>query len=275
MTLTDNTYNLLAGIASGANATNLQTAVDSAKSHKGIDEEIHQLAQALIYKPHQLRQHQKDGRIYLHGKLMPTNTEEPIGWGVEQANQLYQEAKLPELDNLAFRDLIPRCCTPEQEAKAVKFAQQYNDQIKAAVSARERLQQKRPEDEQPTLTIQSSTSEREIILQRLCSADPESRSPIWRAEGVQADWQIRLERNEKINDRNPEKLTATLIYIDDTGVAQQQKIGYVSPGSEAKHQLEKLLGRQSSMTIQHFPGLCSTVAAIGKPVAKMLRIHQI
>jgi hypothetical protein len=245
----DNTYNLLSGIASGANATNLQTAVDSAKSHKGIDEEIHQLTQALIYKPHQLRQHQKDGRIYLHGKPMPTNTEEPIGWGVEQANQLYQEAKLPELDNLAFRDLIPKCCTSEQEAKAVKLAQQYNDQIKAAVSVRERLQQKRPEDEQPTLTIQSSTSEREITVQRLCSADPESRSPIWRAEGVQTDWQIRLERNEKISDRNPEKLTATLLYIDDTGVAQQQKIGYVSPESEVKHQLEKLLGRQNSMTI--------------------------
>ncbi len=126
---------------------------------------------------------------------------------------------------------------------------QYNDQIKAAVSARERLQQKRPEDEQPTLTIQSSTSEREITLQRLCSADPESRSPIWRAEGVQADWQIRLERNEQVNDWNPEKLTATLIYVDDTGIEQRQKIGYVSQNSVEKHQLEKLLAKQESLTI--------------------------
>jgi hypothetical protein len=245
----DNTYKLLSAIANGANAANLQTAVDSAKSHRGINEEIHQLAQALAYKPHHLRQHQRDASVYLYGKPMPTNTEEPIGWGVEQANQLYQDAKLPELDNLAFRDLIPKCCTPKQEAAAIQLVQQYNSQIKTAVTARERLQQKRPEDEQPTLTIKSSTSEREIVLQRLCSADPESRSPIWRTEGVQADWRIRLERNEKINDWNPEKLTATLIYVDDTGIAQQQKIGYVSPASEAKHQLEKLLGRQNSMTI--------------------------
>ncbi len=245
----DNTHKLLSDIASGANANNLQTAVDSAKSHKGIDEEIHKLAHALAYKPHHLRQHQKDGSVYLHDKTMPTNTEEPIGWGVEQANQLYQDSKLPELDNKTFRDLIPKSCTPAQEAAAVKLAQRYNDQIKAAVSARERLQQKRPEDEQPTLTIRSSTSEREITLQRLCSADPESRSPIWRAEGIQADWQIRLERNEQVNDWNPEKLIATLIYVDDTGIEQHQKIGYVSQNSVEKHQLEKLLAKQESLTI--------------------------
>ena len=245
----DNTHKLLSGIANGANAENLQTAVDSAKSHKGIDEEIHKLAHALAYKPHHLRQHQKDGRVYLHDKTLPTNTAEPIGWGVEQANQLYQKSKLPELDNKAFRDLIPKSCTPAQEARAVKLAQQYNDQIKAAVSARERLQQERSEDEQPTLTIRSSSSEREITLQRLCSADPESRSPIWRAEGIQADWKIRLELNEKINDWNPEKLTATLIYRDDNGTEQHQKIGYVSKDSVEQHQLEKLVTQQKSLTI--------------------------
>jgi len=245
----DTTHKLLSGIANGANAKNLQTAVDSAKSHKGIDEEIHKLAHALAYKPHHLRQHQKDGKVYLHDMTLPTNTEEPIGWGVEQANQLYQDSKLPELDNKAFRDLIPKSCTPAQEATAVKLAQQYNDQIKAAVSARERLQQKRSEDEQPTLTIRSSTSEREVTLQRLCSADPESRSPIWRAEGIQADWQIRLERNEKINDWNPEKLTAMLIYVDDAGIEQHQKIGYVSQKSVEKHHLEKLVAKQDSLTI--------------------------
>jgi hypothetical protein len=92
----DKTHRLLANLANGANAANLQTAVDSAKSCRGIDEEIHQLAQALAYKPHELRQHQKDANVYLRGKTMPTNTEEPIGWGVEQANQLYQDSKLPE-----------------------------------------------------------------------------------------------------------------------------------------------------------------------------------
>jgi hypothetical protein len=245
----DKTYHLLSDLANGANAANLQTAVDSAKSCRGIDEEIHKLAQALAYKLHELRQHQKDTSVYLHGKTMPTNTEEPIGWGVEQANQLYQDAKLPELDHAAFRDLIPKCCTPQQELAAVKLAQQYNEQIKAAIVARERLQQKRPEDEQPTLTVMSSASEREITLQRLCSADPESRSPIWRSEGAQADWKIRLERNENISDRNPERLTATLTYMDETGTEQQQKIGYVAPESVAKYQLEKQMHPQNALTI--------------------------
>ncbi|NJR39282.1 MAG: hypothetical protein HC781_11230 [Leptolyngbyaceae cyanobacterium CSU_1_4] len=187
--------------------------------------------------------------VYLHNKTLPTNTAEPIGWGVEQANQLYQDSNLPELENKAFRDLIPKSCTPTQEAAAVKLAQRYNDQIKAAVIARARLQQKRPEDQQPTLTVTSSTSEREMTLQRLCSADPESRSPIWRAEGIQADWKIRVERNEQINDWNPEKLTATLIYRDDNGTEQQQKIGYVSQDSVDQHQLEKLLTQRKSLTI--------------------------
>jgi hypothetical protein len=243
------THDLLAAIAQGANAENLQTAVDSAKSAQGIDEEIHQLAQALAYKPHLLRQNQKDPTVYLRGKIMPTNTEEPIGWAVEQANQLYQDSQLPELDNKTFRELLPKTATPQQEADAMKIAKHYNRLIKSAVMARDRLQQKRPEDEQPTLTV-TDGSERSLVIQRLCDADPQGITSIWRANGEYPDWLIRLERNSRISEQNPEKIVASLVYLDETGVEQRRKIGYVSVESTQQHELEKRLRDKGSLVIR-------------------------
>ena len=105
-------HHLLTDVVDGPNAVNLQTAVDTAKSSKGIDESIQAFAKALAHKPHELRQHQKDTTIYTSGKLMPTNTQEPIGWGVEAANQFYEATQLAEYPNEAFRDLFPRVRPP-------------------------------------------------------------------------------------------------------------------------------------------------------------------
>jgi hypothetical protein len=244
------THTLLSGIANGANAENLQTAVDSVKSARGIDENIHQLAQALAYKPHLLRQHHKDPKIYLHNTPMPTNTEEPIGWAVEQVNALYQTTLLPELENRSFRELFPKTCTPQQETAALQIAQTYNKLVKTAILDRERTQQKRPEDEQPTLTLTTPTH-RQLTIQKLCDADPDGRSPIWRAEGHHPEWEIKLQRNGNYSDRHPERFSAQLTYIDDTGVPQQHLLGYITPESADQHKLAERLRGKDMLTIRN------------------------
>jgi hypothetical protein len=181
---------------------------------------------------------------------MPTNTEEPIGWGVEQVNELYQATTLPELENRSFRDLFPKTCTPHQETAALKIAQNYNKLVKSAIIDRERSQQKRPEDEQPTLTLTTST-DRQLTIQKLCDADPQGRSPIWRAEGTHPDWKIKLQRNANFSDRSPERFSAQLTYIDDTGVPQQQLLGYISPESADQHKLAERLQGKDALTLKH------------------------
>jgi hypothetical protein len=246
----EQTHRLLLDVVDGPNAVNLQTAVDTAKSSRGIDEDIQALAQALAYKPHLMRQHQKSPTIYLRGKELPTNTQEPIGWGVEQANQIYQETRLPELDNRSFRDLLPKTSTPEQEAHALSVVRYYNGKIKAAREAKDRLSEKRPEDQQPTLTVTSPSSGNQILIQRLTDVDPKSESPIWKDEGSQSDWKIVVERNPEPDEKNaPELFVARLLYVDDNGQQQTQPLGYVAPESAAEHQLEQKLTGSKFLSI--------------------------
>ncbi len=99
---------LLNDMVNGPNAMNLQTAVDTAKSSRGIDLEVQDLMQALAHRKHLLRANQRNPEIYTQGQVLPTNTQEPIGWAVEAANQIYVESTLPELKHEVFRDLFPK-----------------------------------------------------------------------------------------------------------------------------------------------------------------------
>jgi hypothetical protein len=99
---------LLNDLVNGPNAVNLQTAVDTAKSSRGIDLDVQALMQALAHRKHLLRANQRNPEVYTHGEGLPTNTQEPIGWAVEVANQIYVESALPELKHEVFRDLFPK-----------------------------------------------------------------------------------------------------------------------------------------------------------------------
>ena len=63
----------------GPNAMNLQTAVDSVKSSRGIDTDVQAWMKALSHRDNSIRKHQRDVDLYTHGKVLPVNTEEPIG----------------------------------------------------------------------------------------------------------------------------------------------------------------------------------------------------
>jgi hypothetical protein len=243
------TYHLLMDTVDGPNAMNLQTAVDTAKSSKGIDEQVQAFAESLKYKPHELQQNQKSPRVYVQGKVMPTNTQEPIGWGVEQANQFYQDTRLPELENRRFQGLMPKTATLKQEMHGLAIAREYNHRIKTAVSARDRLRENRPEDGQPTLTVTSPMSGHQLTIQRLVNADPAGTSPIWAAEGTQLNWKILIQRNVKPTAQNPDQFVSRLSYFDQEGKPQTRELGGISLESVAIHQLEKKIRMGQLLTI--------------------------
>ncbi|MEO0405939.1 MAG: hypothetical protein AAF289_01175 [Cyanobacteria bacterium P01_A01_bin.135] len=238
---------LLLDVVNGPNAENLQTAVDSAKSARGIDASIHAFARALSHKPHLLRQHHRDHGNYLNGKTLATNTQEPISWGVEAVNQLYQDVKLPELKNEAFRDLFPKVCAPEQEERASAIARTYNELIAARQMAQERLRENRPEDQQPTLLITSSNG-RDLVIQNL--QDPQGTLPIWRASGIQPDWDIAIKRDTRASS-GVVRFPALLSFTTGAGDRHTQLLGYVAAESVAQHHLEQRLQQPDhALTIQ-------------------------
>jgi ribonuclease HI len=242
-------YALLKDFVEGPIAENLQTAVDVAKSARGIDEEIQGFAKALQHKEHLLRQNQKDPTVYTKGKELPTNTQEPIGWAVEQSNQLYKDSQLLEWKNEAFRDLFPEDCTPSQKKNALTIAHTYKDLQRNAQEARSRLRENRPEDQQPTLLVTVPNTGSQVVIQRLCDAEIPDDAPIWRASGQQEDWQIQISRNKKIDWSNPEVLTAKLVYAVD-GQHRKTHLGHIAPESADQHHLIERLHDRESITIQ-------------------------
>jgi len=236
----ENAYRLMWDITDGPNARNLQTAVDTAKSSRGIDEGIHTFAMAMAHKTHELRKHYKDADLYLHGKELPTNTQEPIGWGVEAVNALYHDTTLPELKNEAFRDVIPKDCTPAQEAQALTIAQTYNGLVQQAIAAKDRLREKHPEDQQPTLTM-TTPSGHEFIVQNL--QDPHGELPIWRASGNQPDWKVTIEQDTQ-SKTEATQFPVHLDFVGSNGDRHTRLLGYVAPESVEENHLAQRLQHQ-------------------------------
>nr|WP_228035451.1 ribonuclease H [Oculatella sp. LEGE 06141] len=236
---------MLLDVVNGPNAENLQTAVDTAKSSRGIDESIHAFAMSMSHKQHLMRQHYKAPTNYVNGNPLPTNTQEPIGWGVETVNRFYQETQLPELENKAFRDLFPKSCSADQERQMLAIARTYNQSIAEREAARDRLRENRPEDQEPTLQITSSNG-RELVIQRL--QDPDGTLPIWRASGIQPNWNVVVERDAKAKSEETQ-FPATLSLTTEAGDRHTQLLGYVSPESVAEHHLEQRLQQLPNNTL--------------------------
>jgi hypothetical protein len=149
-----NVNRFLKNYCDSAVAKNLQTAVDTAKSSVGIDEAIHEFGERIQYKSHQLRQNVKKPDIYLTRDL-PTNTQEPIGWAVETANQFYnggqQQQELQEIEsedlNKRFRSLVPITHNEAQKAIVDEFVRRYRNCTKAIGEIKERLYRELPQDQ--------------------------------------------------------------------------------------------------------------------------------
>jgi hypothetical protein len=221
-------------------AKNLQTAVDTAKSSVGIDETIHEFGERIQYKQHQLRQNVNKPDIYLT-RDFPTNTQEPIGWAVETANRFYnggqQQSQLQEIEsedlNKRFRSLIPITHNDNQKAVVDGFAQRYRNCTNAIAQVQDRLYQELPQDQQPTLTIVSSSGKK-VVVQRLCDADVGGDSPVWDLGDGESNVKFEIYRNQE--DSGKENF---VVYQVTDDANNRRSIGYVEPESASANNLDK------------------------------------
>ncbi len=228
-------HRLIKDYCDSAVAKNLQTAVDMAKSSVGIDENIHNFGGKLAYKQHQMRQNVKKSDIYLD-RALPTNTQEPIGWAVETANKFYLESKnLSQLDlkdiNRRSRSLLPRDYTARQSATVAAYIQQYKSCINEIQEVKERKFAELPEDQQPILTIVSSTG-KSLTIQRLCDTDKDGTSPVWDLADGSTTTTFEIFLNQ---DGGEEQYAAYL--TNQNG--EREIIGFINPESAKVNELYK------------------------------------
>jgi hypothetical protein len=223
-------------VANGPNAVNLQTAVDMAKSATGIDQELHKFVKALPYKPDVFRKNKNNPEIYVNGKAMPTNTVEPIALCIQAVNSQYSGAQLEECLHQEFQAIFPKTDDVQQQMQAQTIVRNYNGLIRQAVTGKGRQWQRRAEDRQPTLQATSANG-RTIILQSI--QDEQGKLPIWRAEGPQPNWTIRIKQEPEAIPN--QQFPAQLIFTDSQGVTQAERLGYVSVESARQHNLAQRL----------------------------------
>ena len=237
----------LSEVANGPNAVNLQTAVDTAKSSRGIDEELHGFVMSLQYKPDELRQAKKDTSAYMDGAPMPTSTEEPIAWGVQLVNVQYSDVQLPERENDAYDALLPKADSKTRTVEVRGIALTHNKLVKDAVENKSRVRQRRSEDQQPTLLVTLPGGQR-VELQNI--EDKQGTLPIWRSpDGQSLAGTIRIKRDNSATAR--EQFPAQLVFVDGAGKTQAQRIGYVSPAAAKDSQLLQQLKNNQMLTLDN------------------------
>jgi hypothetical protein len=157
-------------------AVNLQRAVDAPKSARKIDQQYQAFAKALVgYKIHEVMLNKKAENLYRGSKVIPSNTCDPIGLMVKQANQYFSQAQLPVQERKQFKHFFPEVSSAQfLEAKA--FTELYNQLIRQA----NHHQEQSKTANEPRLRITSVTSGRQIEISALLKFDPQLALPIWK-----------------------------------------------------------------------------------------------
>ena len=108
---------------------NLQRAVDTPKSARKVNEDEYQFCQKVAkYKEVEWIKGKDNTYAYIGTEGIKTNTQDPVGWMVEQANQIYQEYSLIGDRNYnRFDHIFPRDShTPTQTEWAKCISIKYN-----------------------------------------------------------------------------------------------------------------------------------------------------
>ena len=240
--------NLLFDVANGPNALNLQTAVDMAKSSKGIDEDLHHFVVALQYKKDVFRQNKDNPLVYgPDHQPMPTSMEEPVSWNVQAVNAAYSQAQmeLEERPHDQFREIISGRAPKWLQDSVAQTRGTYNGLIAKAMRNKERLRQRRSADQQPTARVRA-TSGKEFVLQEM--RDEKGTLPIWRADGQQPNWTITVSKDGRAKAEH-QRFPAQLAVVDSQGHQVTQAIGFVSPESAQEHRLAERLQLNKSLSV--------------------------
>ncbi len=242
-------HNLLSDVANGPNAANLQTAVDGAKSARGINETMHQFALALQYKPHLLRQHRKDPNVYVGDRPMPINTDEPIGWMVEAVNELYADTSLYRADNVGMRfgSLMGDIdFSTTQKADAERIVVTYLKLMSERSQAQRQLSSNATANRQPYLVLTSAQTGRSLTIERLIDGTTGHEATVqdlWRSTGP-TNWKILIEPSQQHNQ---------LAFTAKRSVEGQPPhlLGWVSKADVAQHQLEQFFKVRQQLWIEN------------------------
>ncbi|WP_225903115.1 hypothetical protein [Pseudanabaena yagii] len=206
-------------------AVNLQRAVDTPKSARKVNEDEYQFCQKVAkYKEVEWIKGKDNTYAYIGAEGIKTNTQDPVGWMVEQANQIYQEYSLIGDRNYnRFDHIFPKDShTPAQTEWAKSISTQYNALISDAVSSRSRL-----EHEEGIALTATSAKGNKIEIVSLISTNPDGDSPIWEMARIGASVDIQVAKNK---DWKTEKLYPykAVAIIDRENKVD---IGLISPAS--------------------------------------------
>jgi len=210
-------------------AVNLQRAVDTPKSARKVDEQEFEFCQKIgKFKEVEWIKDKDNTQAYLGNHGLKTNTQDPVGWMVEQANQIHHEYKLVGDRNYnRFDHLMPKDkLNPEHTTWAKEISTEYSHQIAKAVATRNRL-----EHEEEIAIVATSHKGNIIEIVSPSQADPEGKSPIWEMakQGESVDIQIAQNKDWKTKSNYPYKAVAIL--DEETKV----DIGLISPETIKKY----------------------------------------
>lgn len=180
----------------GIAAVNLQRAVDTPKSARVVNQQEFAFCKmAANYKEVEWVKHKRDSDLFLNGKEMPTNTQDPVGWMASQANQLFEETELDQQRSRAHNTLFDKMAfTPKQAEVAKEVVQEYNSAIATSL----RMEERATTESGPALVI-TTTEGQSIEATNLTVFDPKGESPIWAAAREGQSVSIQLVPNEKLN----------------------------------------------------------------------------
>ncbi|MDX2256939.1 MAG: hypothetical protein NW214_15610, partial [Pseudanabaenaceae cyanobacterium bins.39] len=209
-------------------AVNLQRAVDTPKSARKVNEDEFQFCQKVAkYKQVEWIKDKDNSYAYIGAEGIKTNTQDPVGWMVEQANQIYKEHSLIGDRNYNhFDHIFPKDSHTAADSEWAKgVATQYNKLISEAAASRSRLEH----EEGVALTATSSKGNK-IEIVSVISSDPEGESPIWEIarKGENVDIQIAKNKDWKTEKQYPYKAVAI---IDQDKI----EVGLISPATIAAH----------------------------------------
>jgi hypothetical protein len=218
-------------------AVNLQRAVDTPKSARKVDEQEFNFCQTIgKFKSVEWIQDKENKLAYLGDRGIETNTQDPVGWMVEQANQIHCEGKLIGDRNYnRFDHIFPKDnLKAEHTVWAKEVAAEYGSQIAKAISSRDRLEH----EEEIAIT---ATSPKGNVIQIVSpsKADPDGKSPIWDLAKAGESVAIQIDQNKDWRTKNSYPYKAVAIVDDEIKV----DIGLISPETLKKHGTALEIGR--------------------------------
>jgi hypothetical protein len=221
-------------------AVNLQRAVDTPKSARKVNEDEFQFCQKVAkYKQVEWIKDKDNSYAYIGTEGIKTNTQDPVGWMVEQANQIYKEYSLIGDRNYnRFDHIFPKDSHTAADSEWAKgVATHYNKLISEAAASRSRL-----EHEEGVALTATSAKGNKIEIVSVISADPDGESPIWAIarNSETVDIQIAKNKDWKTEKQYPYKAVAL---IDKDKI----DVGLISPVTIAAYgksiEKDKIFGK--------------------------------